>query len=128
MILHQGLGFKEFYVLINTLFEKDVVDPFLLDGIDVHLRRSLEQTVCYQRYIGEEKCYLPLGDPVFDLYWFYGRLRDIGRNDQCPCLSNKKYKKCCIIYEDNKAHVHDVLLAKDVRLPQPDAYAVSCII
>ena len=23
-------------------------------------------------------------------------IKNIGRNDKCPCNSNKKYKKCCI--------------------------------
>ena len=23
-------------------------------------------------------------------------LRDVGRNDPCPCGSGKKYKKCCL--------------------------------
>ena len=23
-------------------------------------------------------------------------IKNIGRNDKCPCGSNKKYKKCCI--------------------------------
>ena len=25
-----------------------------------------------------------------------GKINNIGRNDNCPCGSNKKYKKCCI--------------------------------
>ena len=23
-------------------------------------------------------------------------IKDVGRNDKCPCLSGKKFKKCCI--------------------------------
>jgi len=27
-------------------------------------------------------------------------MNNIGRNDPCPCGSNKKYKKCCLIKKD----------------------------
>ncbi len=26
----------------------------------------------------------------------YNRLRDVGRNDPCPCGSGQKFKKCCL--------------------------------
>ncbi|QUH21851.1 YecA family protein [Alkaliphilus sp. B6464] len=41
--------------------------------------------------------------------------KKIGRNDNCPCMSNKKYKKCCIgknekeILEQIKINIHEIL-------------------
>jgi hypothetical protein len=36
-------------------------------------------------------------DPAYDIQQPYRNpLRDIGRNDPCPCGSGKKYKKCCL--------------------------------
>lgn len=29
-------------------------------------------------------------------------IKNIGRNDKCPCNSGKKYKKCCINKKENK--------------------------
>jgi hypothetical protein len=29
----------------------------------------------------------------------HSQYRDVGRNDKCPCGSNKKYKKCCLTTE-----------------------------
>jgi uncharacterized protein len=33
----------------------------------------------------------PPGQPIVN------PLRDVGRNDPCPCGSGKKYKKCCLV-------------------------------
>ena len=30
---------------------------------------------------------------------------DVGRNDLCPCGSNKKYKKCCLLLIRNQAYI-----------------------
>lgn len=29
-------------------------------------------------------------------------MKEIGRNDPCPCYSGKKAKKCCITYNELK--------------------------
>ncbi|WP_409565040.1 DUF1186 domain-containing protein [Methylobacterium sp. J-090] len=48
--------------------------------------------------------YGTLDDPVADLAWtaedagqpVRNPLKDVGRNDPCPCGSGKKFKKCCL--------------------------------
>ena len=35
-------------------------------------------------------------DPALSSYHpFLNTLKDVGRNDPCPCGSGKKFKKCC---------------------------------
>ena len=34
--------------------------------------------------------------PAADGRPYLNPLRDVGRNDPCPCGSGKKYKKCCL--------------------------------
>lgn len=39
----------------------------------------------------------------------------IGRNDQCPCGSGKKYKKCCLLTElDSKVTSFDYMMLRDL--------------
>ena len=39
----------------------------------------------------------------------------IGRNDQCPCGSGKKYKKCCLFTElDYKVTSFDYMILRDL--------------
>ena len=46
---------------------------------------------------GDETEALLLGDPpIGDGTPYLNPLRDVGRNDPCPCGSGKKYKKCCL--------------------------------
>jgi uncharacterized protein len=47
--------------------------------------------------VGDEPEVLGLDDPpVGDGTPYLNPLRDVGRNDPCPCGSGKKYKKCCL--------------------------------
>jgi uncharacterized protein len=47
--------------------------------------------------VGDEKEVLMLEDlPIGDGTPYINPLRDVGRNDPCPCGSGKKYKKCCL--------------------------------
>jgi hypothetical protein len=46
---------------------------------------------------GDEMEVLELEDPpIGDGTPYLNPLRDVGRNDPCPCGSGKKYKKCCL--------------------------------
>jgi uncharacterized protein len=46
---------------------------------------------------GDESDVLMLEDlPIADGTPYLNPLRDVGRNDPCPCGSGKKYKKCCL--------------------------------
>ena len=46
---------------------------------------------------GDETDALLLEDlPIGDGTPYLNPLRDVGRNDPCPCGSGKKYKKCCL--------------------------------
>ncbi|MBA7642235.1 hypothetical protein ES703_49924 [subsurface metagenome] len=43
-------------------------------------------------------------------------VRKIGRNDPCPCGSGKKYKKCCLLKEDIKNNIPEIILADAASL------------
>jgi hypothetical protein len=46
---------------------------------------------------GDETDALMLEDlPIVDGTPYLNPLREVGRNDPCPCGSGKKYKKCCL--------------------------------
>lgn len=40
---------------------------------------------------------------------------NVGRNEKCPCLSGKKYKKCCLLNPDGVAYPHyEFLLPEEI--------------
>lgn len=44
---------------------------------------------------------------------FAARLKDTGRNDDCPCGSGKKYKKCCLHSDEQKQSASMAKTQKD---------------
>lgn len=63
-----------------------------VEMIDIHDTMVHREPFDRTRYRGRLAL---LTDQVEDPDGFAARLRRIGRNDPCPCLSGKKYKKCC---------------------------------
>ena len=115
------LGCEELYKLIYTVFEKDIVDRSWIDEIDVRGRQALDQEVCLEKYLYENKDYLPIEDVTAAISWMYQSPGDIGRNDACPCMSGKKYKKCCIEDGTSTMTPHEPAIAEKTKLPLPDA-------
>jgi uncharacterized protein len=68
-------------------FEIDGLKPFT---------STIELIDSYLSPAREEKEYQGLDTPLTDGAPFINPLRDVGRNDPCPCGSGKKYKKCCL--------------------------------
>ncbi|MBX9932396.1 MAG: DUF1186 domain-containing protein [Methylobacterium sp.] len=66
------------------------------------LRQALARPEDRERF--DPRRYGTLDDPVAELAWTAedagqpqrNPLKDVGRNDPCPCGSGKKFKKCCL--------------------------------
>ncbi|KQP61819.1 zinc chelation protein SecC [Methylobacterium sp. Leaf399] len=66
------------------------------------LRQALAKPDDPSRF--DPRRYGPLDDPIAELAWtaedagqpLRNPLKDVGRNDPCPCGSGKKFKKCCL--------------------------------
>jgi uncharacterized protein len=95
-IIESELSIEDFHMLLakgrsnpEAAFADDGIKPFgsttaLIDGLSAALRddeEDLDEDSGHS-YDGET----PYKNPV----------RDVGRNDPCPCGSGKKYKKCCL--------------------------------
>jgi uncharacterized protein YecA (UPF0149 family) len=74
--------------------------------VDPESLRSLEPEAVEKRDEFRQQCLQKLSDCVLDLFAFFKdqraeqkqvelKLEKVGRNEQCPCGSGKKYKKCC---------------------------------
>ncbi|MEM8728038.1 MAG: SEC-C metal-binding domain-containing protein [Chlamydiota bacterium] len=42
-------------------------------------------------------------------------MREVGRNEPCPCGSGKKYKKCCLQKSSAKRHCFNVIDPSSVQ-------------
>jgi uncharacterized protein len=99
------LSIEDFHMLLakgrsdpEAVFADDGIEPFgstiaLIDSLTWNTQRADEESdgEADQEFDGEsefgaESDGVPYINPV----------RDVGRNDPCPCGSGKKYKKCCL--------------------------------
>jgi hypothetical protein len=118
------LGLEELKPLVEEAFRRDLIDPGWLELKDFEddLAYALGHPEAPNRHWASE--FRPFGDTVHELsHWVFARLKDevqhdepdlakflpfgsnepvtdplrnVGRNDPCPCGSGKKYKKCCL--------------------------------
>lgn len=109
---------------INQAFDKDKVDIYHVDKkwIAKILEKGKEE--CLSKYVYNDHFHLPIDDVEEDMGWMsafekpqkkhfispssyenfisetattYTRLTPkVGRNEPCPCGSDKKFKKCCL--------------------------------
>lgn len=49
---------------------------------------------------------------------FHDRLKNIGRNDPCPCDSGKKYKKCHLPKDQDAEHKEFLLQQEELEAQQ----------
>jgi hypothetical protein len=102
------LGFTALSARVMTVFERRLIAPDMmpLEDFRAELRHALEDPGALDGFfdigIG------PLGSAIATLTGdehdqgpppelpIVNPLRDIGRNDPCPCGSGKKFKKCCL--------------------------------
>jgi hypothetical protein len=117
------LGLSDLKPLVRQAFELGYVSPGNLrfEDFEEDLQRAIEHPAAPWMF---EDHYVPFDDTVEELsrwvafspksgiaddanarshdrYWSPGvpavnPLKDIGRNDPCPCGSGKKFKKCCL--------------------------------
>lgn len=50
-------------------------------------------------------------------------MKKIGRNDPCPCGSGKKYKKCCMIKDEERKMDSSSHAEEDTPLKSPEKYS-----
>ena len=100
-------------VLRTDIFENHVNVYFNRDGriscsdMAVNLRWNefvktwpdSEPTTLYCKYRDEDAEYIDLPEEIIEVRTqqkIKAIYKNVGRNEPCPCLSGKKYKKCCI--------------------------------
>lgn len=107
----------ENYIMLNTFLIDSLIDLKAISAID-DIRHAFDKNIVNMSFTGDiEDVEIALSlrtmrdtDPPefllsrdsnneneFDVIY----PKKIGRNDQCPCDSGKKYKKCCLDNEDN---------------------------
>ena len=110
-----AMGFTGLASRAEAIFKSGAIDPDLMtlaefwDDLRASQADPKAMSVLAWDHIG------PLGSAIEVLEWMEGGddpdeifpetppeparnpLRDIGRNDPCPCGSGKKYKKCCLV-------------------------------
>lgn len=89
------LGVKyENVILVKTFVSNDMLrgnQQFVAEETTISLAEKFQQAVEKEQKRFEENGY------SVDKEGTIRKINDIGRNDQCPCGSGKKYKKCCLI-------------------------------
>jgi hypothetical protein len=95
-------------VLDREHFEKDLAeaekhptDARRFEGFRLGYLDDAVEALAWTRTIGR-LAEVPSRPPLRDTDWvsnepFINPMRDIGRNDPCPCGSGKKAKKCCLV-------------------------------
>ncbi len=95
LIIKKGEEFENFLNIINEVFNKDfkdireVIGYFRADFISktrFSPTMALYNSKVFEKIIGMEENTAQKED-----------MKDIGRNDLCPCGSGKKYKNCCLL-------------------------------
>lgn len=95
LIIKKGEEFDNFLNIINEVFNKDfkdireVIGYFRADFISktrFSPTMALYNSKVFEKIIGMEENATQKED-----------IKDIGRNDPCPCGSGKKYKNCCLL-------------------------------
>jgi hypothetical protein len=119
------LGLVELRDLVKEAFDREIIDPGWLDYQDFEHDLALALLNPTDPWPGNRDEYELFGDTIEELSTWYcfsekyrqererasdapplplfpptaparNPLRGIGRNDPCPCGSDKKYKKCCL--------------------------------
>ncbi len=102
------LGFTALSGRVMTVFERGLIAPEMmqLEDFRVELRHALDDRGSLDGFF--EIGIGPLGSAIATLTGdeddqgppleppVVNPLRDVGRNDPCPCGSGKKFKKCCL--------------------------------
>ena len=97
------LDAEELVPLIRQAYDDEWVDPFTISWEEIENRTALGGGPPFE-YFAER--HPPITDVAHETAWWaiYDRSAPsapllaepkIGRNDQCPCGSGRKYKKCC---------------------------------
>lgn len=99
-----ALGYAELAGEAEALFRRGLVDPGLMElsHFRADLRRSRADALGLAGFDGQGVG--PLMDAIGALEGGFGAeepvrnpLREVGRNDPCPCGSGRKFKKCCLV-------------------------------
>jgi len=117
------LGMSDLKILVKRAFDRGFINPTWIgfDDFERALKRALENPEHPWHYNTNE--YTLFGDTIEELSTWYcftdeykkaqakhqaaaegisfhephiNPLKEVGRNDPCPCGSGKKYKKCCL--------------------------------
>ena len=101
---------QELYNKIEYVYQQNLVDTWCISLNDVRKTLELKQEDALEQNLFKYPYYGYIKDIETSLSgWLCFKekpkntklLKDknskIGRNDQCPCNSGKKYKKCCLL-------------------------------
>ncbi len=87
---------EELYSYITKEFDNGNVDKFYIDRESVENRLQLGKEACLQKYLYTHTRQI---ENIYDelQYMQIFAPKKISPNEQCPCDSGKKYKKCCFV-------------------------------
>ncbi len=112
-----ALGYEDFVPQAEDLFGRAWIDPGVLEPQDFQADLQATLAAPHEEPVFRAQLAKPFTDTIGTLeHWGFGDtsdedgwltepdnqvpyvnpMRDVGRNDPCPCGSGKKYKKCCL--------------------------------